>query len=209
MVERPGTRQTETLERIRLDGREIEYRVVPSKDAKKLRIKVALDGIYVVLPASRRQEEARAFLLENAAWVIGQMERMRRYQSIRKPEVAGAGEILFRGEPMPVRVLNARGWRGPNRVRQNQDGIAVLASPTSRTSPAATLENWLRKQAKRDIVRLVAEIAPQVNRQPTGIYVMGQRTKWGNCSAMGNLSFNWRLVLAPESVLRYLGDFRV
>jgi predicted metal-dependent hydrolase len=33
---------------------------------------------------------------------------------------------------------------------------------------------------------------------------MGQRTKWGNCSGLGNLSFNWRLILAPEFVLRYL-----
>jgi hypothetical protein len=33
---------------------------------------------------------------------------------------------------------------------------------------------------------------------------MGQRTKWGNCSARGNLSFNWRLIMAPDFVLRYL-----
>lgn len=33
---------------------------------------------------------------------------------------------------------------------------------------------------------------------------MDQRTKWGNCSARGNLSFSWRLVLAPAVVLRYL-----
>ncbi len=33
---------------------------------------------------------------------------------------------------------------------------------------------------------------------------MGQRTKWGNCSAGRNLSFNWKLILAPDFVLRYL-----
>jgi len=33
---------------------------------------------------------------------------------------------------------------------------------------------------------------------------MGQRTKWGNCSGRRNLSFNWRLILAPDYVLRYL-----
>jgi predicted metal-dependent hydrolase len=33
---------------------------------------------------------------------------------------------------------------------------------------------------------------------------MCQRTKWGNCSALGNLSFNWRLIMAPDFVLRYL-----
>jgi predicted metal-dependent hydrolase len=33
---------------------------------------------------------------------------------------------------------------------------------------------------------------------------MDQQTKWGNCSALRNLSFNWRIVMAPDSVLRYL-----
>ena len=33
---------------------------------------------------------------------------------------------------------------------------------------------------------------------------MEQRTKWGNCSAKGSLFFNWRLILAPDFVLRYI-----
>ena len=33
---------------------------------------------------------------------------------------------------------------------------------------------------------------------------MDQRTRWGSCSSRQNLSFNWRLIMAPEFVLRYL-----
>jgi predicted metal-dependent hydrolase len=36
------------------------------------------------------------------------------------------------------------------------------------------------------------------------IYIMDQRTKWANCSRLRNLSFSWRIIMAPESVLRYL-----
>ena len=30
------------------------------------------------------------------------------------------------------------------------------------------------------------------------------RTRWGSCSTSGNLSFSWRLVVAPADVLEYV-----
>jgi hypothetical protein len=47
-------------------------------------------------------------------------------------------------------------------------------------------------------------VAQRLKVTPGKLYIMDQRTKWGNCSALGNLSFNWRLIMAPPSVLRYL-----
>jgi predicted metal-dependent hydrolase len=74
----------------------------------------------------------------------------------------------------------------------------------SRTPAARSLENWLRRQARAEIEKQLALVTARLRLRPRRIYVMGQRTKWGNCSAGRNLSFNWRLILAPDFVSRYL-----
>jgi predicted metal-dependent hydrolase len=37
-----------------------------------------------------------------------------------------------------------------------------------------------------------------------GLDIRGQRTRWASCSPSGHMSFNWRLLLAPEEILEYV-----
>jgi predicted metal-dependent hydrolase len=192
------------LQRILVDGQEVECRLVRSKAAKKLRIKVKPDGIDIVVPEGRDSLEAVAFVSENQAWVVEQLERARQLRALRRPDKWMNGQILFRGEPVPVNVVRSDLWRAPNKVVLHDGAISVTCGLGTQTPAVRSLENWLRKQAREIIERHVAEVGKRVKRTPNRIYVMDQRTKWGNCSALGNLSFNWRLILAPDYVLRYI-----
>jgi predicted metal-dependent hydrolase len=100
--------------------------------------------------------------------------------------------------------VRSQAWRAPNKVATEHGAIVITCRPRSKTAPARSLENWLRKQVRERIAQHIADVGKRLRRAPNRIYVMGQRTKWGNCSSRRNLSFNWRLILAPDYVLRYL-----
>jgi len=36
------------------------------------------------------------------------------------------------------------------------------------------------------------------------VIIRGQKAKWGTCSSLGNISLNWKLMIAPEFVIDYL-----
>ena len=123
---------------------------------------------------------------------------------LRRPTKRAQGQVLFQGEFVPVQVIRSEGWRAPNKVALEDGSISITCAPGSLTPPVRSLENWLRKQARDRIAHHMAAVSRRINRSPGRVYVMGQRTKWGNCSALGNLSFNWRLIMAPDHVLHIL-----
>ena len=59
----------------------------------------------------------------------------------------------------------------------------------------------LAEQAKKVIPGRVRYYAPQIGVTYGRITIRAQKTRWGSCSAKGNLNFNCLLMLTPQEVL--------
>ena len=196
--------QGSSRQRIELDGWKIDYRLVQSKSARKMRVRVGIDGVEVVQPEGKNFLEIEMFLQTSRDWIMNQLERVERLRLVRKPLFKNEGAILFRGVMTPIKVEGKARRKGTNKVFDEDGQLKIILGMQSNTSAADSLENWLRKKAKEEIRKQIDVLTAKVGKYPHKIYVMGQKTKWGNCSALQNLSFNWRLIMAPDFVLRYL-----
>lgn len=59
----------------------------------------------------------------------------------------------------------------------------------------------LKEQARKVIPERAAYYAPLIGTNYGKISIRCQKTRWGSCSAKGNLSFNCLLMLTPEGVI--------
>ena len=61
-----------------------------------------------------------------------------------------------------------------------------------------------KKIAKQKIIERVDYYADCMGIDYGSISMRNQKSRWGSCSSVGNLNYNWKLVLMPPGVLDYV-----
>jgi predicted metal-dependent hydrolase len=172
---------------------DLPYRVRRSDRARRVRVSVDARGeVEVVLPRRSPERAAAAAIVELRPWID---RRLAEASAVRE-------QIAARGDALPYlgRELDLRREPGRSRVHRRADELLVPADERA----DAAIERWYRRAAEREIApRLDAAVAA-LGTSYTKLTIRNQRTRWGSCSSTGAMSFNWRLLLAPEGVLEYV-----
>jgi predicted metal-dependent hydrolase len=173
-----------------------EYTLRRSPRARRVRVSVDGDGaVSVTLPRRAPLRAADEAVKELAPWI----ER-RRLALAR-----AAAEVVRTPGTVPYLGQELRLVTQPGRTRVHRRGDELLVP----RDDAAAIERWYRRAARAEIApRLDAAVA-RAGSSYTTLTIRGQRTRWASCSSTGAMSFNWRLLLAPEAVLDYVVEHEV
>ena len=114
-------------------------------------------------------------------------------------QITPAGEVILRC-PQRMSKREAEAF-----LESKRQWIAKhLSSRTPVILLTADELDWLVDAAKEDLPQRVQRLAPQLGVTWGRITIRSQHTRWGSCSAQGNLNFNCLLMLCPEEVRDYV-----
>lgn len=133
-----------------------------------------------MLPARAPEAEAARLVSQHAAWIArhtARVEARRRALAVR-PSLAFGRPLVIGGETQVVRATSA--------------------------AEVAALERRLRRLARSAIKSRLAERSAEMGIPFARVAIRDQRSRWGSASRAGTLSFSWRLILCPPSVLDYV-----
>ena len=165
---------------------------------KSLAIVVKPDGsVLVRAPLRASNAVIQGFIEKHQDWI--EKHRAKALAVVPPPARQYVpGELfLYLGHSYPLEIVEA--GRHPLRL----EGTFKLAASRQKDA-ARVFERWYREQARQVLTERVEFFARQHRFQYQRIRITSARTRWGSCSATGSLSFSWRLILAPPSVVDYV-----
>ena len=171
---------------------EIPYTVRRSTRARRVRVNVHVhSGVEVVLPQNVPERAAAAAIAELRPWIERRLHEAGR----------ALAQISERGGTLPYLGVALTLVREPHRQRVRRQSDLLLI-PTGEAAPA--IERFYRRCARQEVSERLERACARTGHPYTTLTIRSQRTRWASCSASGAMSFNWRLLLAPERVLDYV-----
>jgi predicted metal-dependent hydrolase len=164
----------------------------PAARRLTLRVDPGTGQVVVTVPYRVPVREGVALAERKLGWILARLERV--------PErIAFADGVLLPVGGVPHTVQH----RPEARRGVWLEGATVCVSGRPEHL-ARRLVDWLRGEARHRLIAVAAEKAALLGRGHGRLTVRDTRSRWGSCSAKGDLSFCWRLVLAPDFVLDYV-----
>ena len=170
---------------------------VERRRVKSGRIMVHPDlRIELIVPLRTSNAEIDEIIRHKSKWI----EKKLRYFRHRKTlgVQLKRGEVLLYGEVYRFRPVPELG----RKVAVDSKGKTISSGRD--LLDAHVLEEWYREEARRVISKRLRHYAREYGLPYNRVYIRGQKTRWGSCSAKKNLSFNWRLVQVPPRILDYV-----
>jgi predicted metal-dependent hydrolase len=177
----------------------LDYNVVYS-NRKTFGITVGRDRSVVVrAPFKASLEQIDRAVQQKKLWIYEKMRHPQKYDAkpLHEKEFVSGASILYLGRNYRLQYLD-----------ETFDGVRFdnyfSISKKNQTMAPELLEGWFRAEAREKITPVVEEMAANLGVEYKRVLISDLQVRWGSCTPNDSLNFNWRLVKAPMTVIRYV-----
>ncbi|MBK6288711.1 MAG: M48 family metallopeptidase [Gammaproteobacteria bacterium] len=190
------------------DGRRVPYSIRVSRRSRRVRLTIdPRNGVVMVTPPGVDRQWLTELAASWRGWVATQIDQMgigelqpTTGDRVALPdciELAALGErweICYRYTPSAAA-----------RVRQSGAGRLLLSGDCANHGACRrALVRWLGRRAREVLPAWLEEVSAATGLPFSSVVIRAQRSRWGSCSAKGDISLNYQLLFLPRELARHV-----
>lgn len=185
-------------------GRAVPLTVREHDSATRITLRIEPGGraLKMTVPRGISRRDVDDFLDRHQGWI----DRKIAGYAGAETGLRDGGTLLFCG--VTHRIALSGRLRGLTEA-VIRDGEPCLVVSGEAAHLGRRLSDFLKREARVALEARVAVHTAALGRRHRSLTLKDTRSRWGSCSAAGNLNFSWRIVMAPPAVLDYLAAHEV
>ena len=187
--------------RIELGTEIVDITITRSK-RKTACLRIRPDGsIEVRGPYMMSDEFVKSFVLQKSEWIKRKRQEALEKQKKKKDRSYTSGESFpYLGEEYVLTLIAG----GRKKIELSQGKMLVYTTSFEARNIEMQIKEWYKNQAMEYIQSRLAYFKPYISGDVKSVVMENRKKRWGSCSSQRELTFNWRLILAPSFVIDYV-----
>ncbi len=160
---------------------------------KRLKLKIDTKKRLVVLslPKWYPQKKALAFIEEHINWIeekLAALPVVKDFESGEQISLFGKSVVICHEENFGAPKLT--------------DGVLHVGGDVAFLH--RRVKDFIKREAKKEFFKKSKALADTLGCPITGVSIKDTTSRWGSCSNLNHINYNWRIALAPPEVIDYL-----
>lgn len=161
---------------------------------KRLSLRVDTRGRRVVVnvPKLCGVNKVREFIVKNINWIEAHLDEIPPQKEFEDGKI-----ISFLGCEIKLCHL-------PDSLKSAYMDGGILYVGGEKVFFHRRVKDFIKKEAKKDFWKRSKALADKLGCPLENVTLKDTKSRWGSCSSLNNINYNWRIALAPEYVIDYL-----
>ncbi|MGG3562787.1 SprT family zinc-dependent metalloprotease [Neobacillus rhizosphaerae] len=161
-------------------------------------------NVEVQAPKGTPDEKVIQLLEKNWDPIQQKLKEMKERLQGPQEKVYDHGEkFLYLGNTFPIQIIqDSTITQDYVKFEENQLHIYVMYPEDEKIKHA--LKRFYYQQCKAIVEKSISSYQSYFKTKPRSIRITDSQTTWGTCDSRHQLTFNWRLAMAPQSVIDYV-----
>ena len=182
---------------------DLEIQIERTNRNRTIALQVKNNKLIIKTPRSVSKKTLVDLIKRKQHWINQRAILNFEEQNLKNREFIDNDKFYFRGDEYRLSLILGR------KEAVKIEGDLLLVSyvddkSIGRENIKRLLEDWYLKESIKILKARTKELAQQMRVQPFGITVKNYKSKWGSCTANNKISYNWRIIMAPDHIIEYL-----
>lgn len=172
---------------------------------RKRSVSIHLDGdlVKVRVPMTLSDSRIRDIVAKRTPWIKTKLQEQSERPVLRPKEYVSGETFPYLGKNYRLKVLS-----GDTPLIKLRGGYLQATTIKTDKDPQKTvrslLEYWYRSHAEQRLDEKTKRFAKIIGVNPQSVNIKDYKSRWGSCSSKGDISYNWKIILAPHHIVDYV-----
>ena len=190
-------------ERVRIGNVSLEILIERTKRKRTISLRVKDNKLIIKAPRTVSRRNLYEVIQRKQKWIKQRAILDFEEQKLRNRKFIDNEKFYFRGNQYHLSLI-----LGSEEDVKIVDGRLLVTckddGSINSKKVQSLIEDFYLKESAEILNTRTNEFAKKMEVQPTGITIKNYVSKWGSCTSKNKISYNWRIIMAPDCIVDYL-----